>query len=120
MKRNFPVPTQEKQKIYESFCKEMICSESGKNEIPDICGYYGRACRKMNKEANSMLCNGCTLYKFIVTVQAILKRCDEKERIGIKSLYDSDIMDIENILDQEGIKDADYSYIRSILDFLTK
>lgn len=113
----FPIITAQKQKIYEAFCKEMICTEHGKNDIPDICGYYGKGCRHMDKKANSMLCNGCTLYKFAATLDEILKRCDEKESIGIKSLYDSDIMDIEMILES---LDADYCYISSILNFLTK
>ena len=77
----FPISTQEKQKLYESI---YLNNTDLKNNIPCICGYYGRACRNMDNKANSMLCNGCTLSLFISTVEAILEVCNEKENIGIE------------------------------------
>lgn len=112
----FPIITKEKQKLYE----EIYLRHSDlQNNIPCICGYYGRACRNMDKTANSMLCNGCTLSLFVSTVEAIRECCVEKENIGIKYLYDSDINDIQSKLREKTIK-VDFSYIQSILQYLTE
>lgn len=49
----FPVITEDKQKLYEKiFCD----NEKLQNEIPSICGYYGRGCRRMNRPSNGMPC----------------------------------------------------------------
>lgn len=87
------------------------------NNIPEICGYYGRACRNMNSIANSMLCNGCTLSIFGSTVEAILEQCDEKENLGIEYLYDSDIFDIQEKLKEISIN-VEFSYIENVLGSL--
>lgn len=112
----FPVITKKKQEIYE---KIYVKHKNLSNNIPCICGYYGRACRNMDCTANSMLCNGCTLSLFIATVDAILERCDEKENIGIEHLYDSDIYDIQEKLKAKTIK-TDFTYIENILKYLTE
>lgn len=55
----FPIITNELQKRFEN--------QSGKlDETPDICGFYGRACRQMNKSegANRFICNGCGLKEY--------------------------------------------------------
>lgn len=110
----YPLITEEKQKLYE---KIHMGYTNLRNDIPDICGYYGRACRQMNDKADRMLCMGCTLSIFISTVEAIIEKCNEKEAIGIESLYDSDICDIEEMLESKCIH-VDYSYIANVLDYL--
>lgn len=112
----FPVITKEKQKLYE---KIFLDNKKLKNNIPCICGYYGRACRNMDDTANSMLCNGCTLSIFVSTVEAILEVSNEKEKNGIKSLYDSDIYDIQSKLKDKCIN-VEYAYIENVLDKLVK
>lgn len=59
----FAIVTQEKQKGFENQRLEKGISSEGCN-VPVICGYYGRACRHMNREANTMLCCGCSLEEF--------------------------------------------------------
>lgn len=110
----FPIITKKKQQLYE---KIYLSHENLQNNIPCICGYYGRACRNMNNKADSMLCNGCTLSLFVSTVEAILKCCNEKEKIGVEHLFDSDIYDIQAKLKEKTIK-ADFSYIESVLEYL--
>lgn len=109
----FPVITKEKQKFYENFC----LNNSLFNNTPEICGYYGRACRNMGKRANSMLCGDCNLSHFTSTVEAILECCHEKENIGIENLYDSDIYDIQEKLNHININ-VKFSYIENILNLL--
>lgn len=110
----YPVITKEKQKLYEEI---YVLHTDLENNIPCICGYYGRACRNMNELANSALCNGCTLSRFVSTVEAVLECCDQKEALGIKHLYDTDIYDIQNSLKNKCVR-TDYSYIEKIIDYL--
>lgn len=49
--------------------------------------------------------------------RAILIRCNQKESIGVNSLYDSDIYDIVDILAEQGIK-ATYVDVEQVLDKL--
>lgn len=112
----FPVITEGKQKAYEEIVKN---NKFLKNNIPCICGYYGRACRHMNNTANSMLCTGCSLSKFVSTVEAIVEIMDEKEKMGIEKLYDSDIRTIQLKLQKKSIL-VEYSYIENVLDALVK
>jgi len=49
----FPVITEEAQKRYEA--------EAETDETPTICGYFGRGCRCMNKNADHMPCTHCPL-----------------------------------------------------------
>lgn len=108
----YPTITKEKQKLYEKTC---LSNDKFQNEVPFICGVYGRACRNMDDKANSALCEGCTLSLFVSTVETILDISKEKEDIGIESLYDSDIYDIQARL-KEKVIDAKFSYIESVLD----
>lgn len=109
-----PIITKERQKKYEQiYLKNALLN----NNIPEICGYYGRACRNMNSIANSMLCNGCSLSVFSSTVEAILEQCDEKENLGIEYLYDSDIFDIQEKLKAISVN-VEFSYIEDVLDSL--
>lgn len=57
----FPVITKDLQKAFEQQYKGKAVS------IPSICGYYGRACRQMDKGegANRLPCLYCSLSKFI-------------------------------------------------------
>ena len=110
----FPVITDEKQKIYE---KVFLENEELQNDVPCICGYYGRACRNMNGQANSMLCTHCSLQIFASTVEAIIEQCDEKETLEIEFLYDSDILDIQTKLKNDAVN-VECSYIETILDAL--
>lgn len=112
----FPIITKEKQKMYEEI---YLRHPDLHNNIPCICGCYGRACRNMDETANSMLCNSCTLSLFVSIVEAILECCAEKENIGIEHLHDSDIYDIQNKLRKKTIK-ADFFYIEHILQYLTE
>ena len=112
----FPIITKEKQELYEKIYSKHT---DLKNDIPEICGYYGRACRHMDDNADSMLCNGCTLSVFVSTVEAILERIKEKEAIGIESLYDSDIRDIQEELKEKVIK-VEISYVEHILEYLVE
>lgn len=58
----YPIVTKNKQKVYEKF---FLNNENLKNNIPEICGYYGRACKQMNDKADRTLCNKCTLSLFM-------------------------------------------------------
>lgn len=110
----FPTITKKKQEFYE---KIYLKHTDLNNHIPEICGYYGRACRRMDDKADRILCQGCTLSIFISTVNEILKCCDKKAEIGIKRLYDSDIYDIQEELNKKALK-VDFSYIEKVLDYL--
>lgn len=70
--RVFPLITPERQKGFEessiagTFVRPGIPVWTDKwsmKEVPEICGYYGRACRQMNdgEGANRALCMGCPL-----------------------------------------------------------
>ena len=112
----YPVITKGKQELYEEI---YLAHTDLQNDIPEICGYYGRACRRMDGEANRMLCQGCSLASFVSTVEAIIECCNEKEAIGLERLYDSDIYDIENALKKKCIH-VDFSYIEKVLDYITE
>lgn len=62
MQNTFPIITNEKQKQFEA----TLTGNSKEFYIPCICGYYGRACRQINKEegANRALCDMCSLSKY--------------------------------------------------------
>ena len=55
----FPTITNEKQAAFEA-----QATPAQKEQIPMICGYYGRACRQMNDKADRALCTGCPLAAF--------------------------------------------------------
>lgn len=112
----YPIVTKNKQRVYEKF---FLNNENLKNNIPEICGYYGRACKQMNDKADRTLCNKCTLSLFISTVDAILEQCNEKDKNDISILYDSDIMEIKEKLKNANM-DVNISYIREILNHLSK
>lgn len=62
--RVFPIVTNALQKAFENETKELS------DTTPEICGYYGRACRQMGKEegANRAICmvgSVCPLAKYI-------------------------------------------------------
>lgn len=59
MKSIFPIITREKQAAFEA-----QATAAQKDEIPCICGYYGRGCRQMGDKADRMLCIGCHLAAF--------------------------------------------------------
>lgn len=62
MQSMFPIISTDKQQKFEA-----AFAENGKEYyIPCICGYYGRACRQMNKSegANRALCDMCSLSEF--------------------------------------------------------
>ena len=48
--------------LQENFEKNNVEKQ---DKTPDICGYYGRACRQMDKSegCNGALCSRCTLGK---------------------------------------------------------
>jgi hypothetical protein len=56
----FPMITKSLQEAYE---QGTIGSQ---DKTPELCGYYGRACRQLDKPegANRMLCQGCGLAKY--------------------------------------------------------
>lgn len=110
----FPIITESRQKLYE---KVYISNKNFNNEIPCICGYYGRACRKMGERANSIPCQRCTLSIFVSTINVILDTCEEKEKMGIEKLYDSDFLDIQEKLEEKMIH-VDISYIYAIFEAL--
>ena len=53
----FPIITEQRQQIYEQL------NIDKEDKTPELCGYYGRACRRMNdpKGASRMLCMRCGL-----------------------------------------------------------
>lgn len=57
----YPVITKESQMYYE----RVSSAFSQRDTTPELCGYYGRACRQMEKAegANRALCFGCPLVK---------------------------------------------------------
>lgn len=115
----FPIITSKKQKEFEKYCiRNNITSDESKCNVPCICGYYGRACRQTNDEANRMICLDCLLRIFVSTVETIIEICNEKEKIGINHLYDSDILDIQSKLKKECVIDVECSYIENVLNYL--
>lgn len=58
--QGFPVVTKDKQAAFEQ------AMEGKSDETPCICGYYGRACRQMDKPegANRVNCMYCPLAEF--------------------------------------------------------
>lgn len=64
----FPIITKEIQRSFEATCKG-----TSLEELPMICGCYGRACRQMGKEegANRMNCTGCPLAEYAKERQEI-------------------------------------------------
>lgn len=60
MTNSFPIITKAHQEAYEQGTK------GSKDKTPEICGYYGRACRQLGKVegANRMLCTDCGLAKY--------------------------------------------------------
>ena len=112
----YPKINNEVQKLYENYCKNN-CKR--KNNVPEICGQYGRACRTMNENADKMLCNKCSLATFASIVDAINEKCKNKEKLGIKNVHDSDIRDIQECLTTKNIK-VEYVYIKDILEYLNE
>ena len=55
--------------------------------------------------------------KYQQICKAILQRCNEKEKLGVKNLYDSDIYDIQTILKNQHIK-VSYQDVSDTLDML--
>ena len=57
----FPIITPEHQRTYEQTAIQAGVRST--DAVPCICGYYGRACRRMdNPEGASLrLCDGCAL-----------------------------------------------------------
>lgn len=104
--RVFPLITDAVQKEYEK------CSMNSKSPdlTPDICGYYGRACRQMGKDegANRMLCDHCPLvevanslrdgegyrsvYQLTPDMLSVLKQ---------KLFYDSECDEFQRLSDEE-------------------
>lgn len=58
----FVIITKEIQKEFENNIHSGVILEN----LPTICGYYGRACRQLEKEegANRALCMGCPLAEY--------------------------------------------------------
>ena len=112
----YALVTKERQELYESL---YLKNKKLKNEVPSVCGYYGRECPCIGKQADASICKRCSLSKFILTVEEILKKCEYKERLGIKSIYDSDILDIHEELERQGV-DTDYSYVETLLNYFTQ
>ncbi len=109
----YPVITESVQRLYESYCNEMEKNgETSVNEVPCICGCYGRACRSLNKPADTMLCNGCTLYKFAATFGEILKRHHET------CIREDDIEQLVRTMEERHLPGAGASYIESITEWL--
>ena len=109
----FVTITKKRQELYEKLYTD---NSELNNNVPCICGLYGRACRQMNNKADRRLCSECSLRIFISTVEAILEVCNEKGKIGVY-LYDSDILDIQSRL-KESVIDVEYSYIEKIIEHL--
>lgn len=112
----YALVTKERQKLYESL---YLNNKKLKNEVPSVCGYYGRECPNMGELADARICKRCSLSKFILTVEEIIKKCEYKERLGIQHLYDSDIRDIYEELERQGV-DIDYSYVEILLNYFTQ
>ena len=62
--REFPLITSERQRLFES-------QYTGFSAVPMICGYFGRACRVMDKKegARRNLCIGCPLAEFVHAIE---------------------------------------------------
>lgn len=120
MKGIHPVITIEKQKAYEKIFRG---NEKFENTVPWICGIYGRACHKRMDEDTACLCmcvEECSLRKFVAVAETIREQCEEKEKIGIDHLFDSDIYEIQEKLKQKYVYDATFSYIENVLEALVK
>lgn len=60
------VMTEKVQALFEK------ANQGGLDKTPCICGYYGRACRKMGTKPDSMLCTHCPLAKFLDEAKRII------------------------------------------------
>ena len=105
----FPEVTKERQNLYERMCKLNTHLE---NNIPTICGIYGRACRQMNDKADRFLCNGCTLAKFIATMDVINEKADAKE--DKNAVTNEDFEEIIEELKRKTIN-ADAKYVNMVI-----
>ncbi len=58
--KSFPIITKSLQEAYE------LGTKGSEDKTPEICGYYGRACRQIDKSegANMALCQGCGLARY--------------------------------------------------------
>jgi len=63
----YPIVTRERQQAYEYAALQA----GNADNTPSICGYYGRACRKMDdpEGADRCLCHGCALKEYCFTVE---------------------------------------------------
>lgn len=70
--RIFPIITKKVQDSFETQ-QRILCIADG---VPDICGYYGRACRQMDESegANRMLCTTCPLAEYAAAQEKICRR----------------------------------------------
>lgn len=68
----FAIITAEKQQEFERLT-------TGKRKVPELCGYYGRACRQMDKAegANRMLCVGCPLAEYCEEPAEKIRRAEK-------------------------------------------
>lgn len=57
------------REVQERF--ELTCNGVAPDNLPDICGYFGRACHQMNKDegANRMTCIDCPLAHFALRTE---------------------------------------------------
>ena len=81
--------------------------------IPTFLTTFGTSPRNENK----FHCNNCSLRIFALACEAIKEQYDDKESLGIDYLYDSDILEIQEILENNHIH-VNPSYIETILESL--
>lgn len=100
----FPIITDAVQKEYEK------CSLNSKSPdlSPNICGYYGRACRQMDKDegANRMLCDHCPL---VVVANSL------RDGEGYRSVYQL-TQDMLSVLKQKLFYDSECDEFQRLSD----
>lgn len=111
----FPIITEERQSMYEDFAF-WNKNAKYKNDIPCICGVYGRACRSMNEKANSMLCTDCPLSNFVGTMESIVMYCNTNTR-NLENLNPEDIREIGMMPMVKFITDKE-NFITNVRDYL--
>lgn len=118
MRAIFPTITKEKQHIYEDFAF-LKGNAKYKEGIPCICGYYGRACRNMDKVADSMSCMHCPLSNFASIMEAI-EEYSKTTGYELKDLYMKDIGEIHMMLQDKVWIKTDLIVVKTILEYLKK
>lgn len=113
----FPTITEKTQSLYEDFAF-LDKDTKYKEDIPCICGYYGRACRKMNHTANSVLCTDCPLSNFA----SVMNTVEEYRRVKgckLQELNTNSYEEIHRMLQNKAVR-VKVDIIENVVNYLKR